>query len=408
MMQIKTLILGLLLLPFLSSGQSITSISPDQGKKGTTFSMIINGSGNNWINTGYSYQNIIFSGTYVEATNANVLGQNVMSCTLDIAHEAIAGQRDVTVTYDDGFGNISTVIATNGFTVVPSQLLAASPDNEDRAAHFPITITGRCTNWPMSGYVFSLVFENPGVTASNIVVADTSILTADVSIANNAIDGPTALMVNFGPRTDTLDAGFKVNLSSITSVDPDTLKPGETATLTITGSHTNWQNNPGMSAIVLINNATIDQETVVDDTTMTCEVTIDSPSTIGFRDITVIYDDSSGSARTDGKTNALYIDSIPTIPDGIAITDLYSLSVYPNPFSGDFTISFSQHMAGNVVVELFDISGKGSKILYATWATAGNHKINVIAEEYKLSQGIYILRFSVNETELYENVMMLR
>jgi photosystem II stability/assembly factor-like uncharacterized protein len=63
---------------------------------------------------------------------------------------------------------------------------------------------------------------------------------------------------------------------------------------------------------------------------------------------------------------------------------------YPNPFNPSTTISFSIPNAGNVTLEVYDISGKLVKTLVNDFRQAGSHSVTMNASE--LASGVYMYK----------------
>lgn len=62
---------------------------------------------------------------------------------------------------------------------------------------------------------------------------------------------------------------------------------------------------------------------------------------------------------------------------------------YPNPFNPETQISYSIAKDGFVKITLYDILGKQVAILFNKFRTAGSYKIELNAQNYKMSSGIY-------------------
>ncbi len=70
-----------------------------------------------------------------------------------------------------------------------------------------------------------------------------------------------------------------------------------------------------------------------------------------------------------------------------------TISAQPNPFNENATLFFSQKTEQKITLSLIDILGKEIQLANTTY-TAGEHSIEINAEELKLSKGVYILRIS--------------
>lgn len=71
------------------------------------------------------------------------------------------------------------------------------------------------------------------------------------------------------------------------------------------------------------------------------------------------------------------------------------LSAYPNPTSGDVTISFNVEVAGGVTVEIFDTEGKLIRTVQQSWCSPGLHTIKWNGSDndgQKAANGTYLCR----------------
>jgi N-acetylneuraminic acid mutarotase len=81
-----------------------------------------------------------------------------------------------------------------------------------------------------------------------------------------------------------------------------------------------------------------------------------------------------------------------------------SLSVYPNPFQQSATITYSTVNDASVQIALYDLSGKLMKRLLTEHASSGIHTLSLNSEG--LAQGIYLLKFQVNDELIVQKVVI--
>ncbi len=75
----------------------------------------------------------------------------------------------------------------------------------------------------------------------------------------------------------------------------------------------------------------------------------------------------------------------------------YSLAQnYPNPFNPETVIAYSIAKNGFVSIKLYDILGKEIATLVNNFRTAGNYKVELNADNYKMSTGIYYYQIESN------------
>lgn len=76
-------------------------------------------------------------------------------------------------------------------------------------------------------------------------------------------------------------------------------------------------------------------------------------------------------------------------PKSVLATDYATLKTYPNPFNGQFTISFGTEQPGNVVVNLMNMQGQKVKSLLNSNLDAGKYDLEVGMGT--VPEGMYIL-----------------
>ncbi len=95
-----------------------------------------------------------------------------------------------------------------------------------------------------------------------------------------------------------------------------------------------------------------------------------------------------GLGRMFSAVGFLLIDPQAELPD---FKPTRESSVFPNPVSGQFSITFSVEEAGEVTIEIFDARGNSvRKIVQAT--SAGEHTLEIPAQD--LAPGVYIVKIT--------------
>lgn len=98
---------------------------------------------------------------------------------------------------------------------------------------------------------------------------------------------------------------------------------------------------------------------------------------------------------------------IPTSIDNIAEPGDYELMTnYPNPFNPITVIPFSMKYDSNVMIEIYDLSGRFIKMLYNGYKTAGEHQVYFNA--YDLSSGIYICKMTAGGEVQAQKMTLLK
>ncbi len=393
----------LLLISYHAQSQSMVAIQPTSGKKGDAFALSISGTGTNWqTSTYYAYINVLFSGTGVYASNEYIIDPLNASGDLTIDNNAPSGPRDVTVIYTDSLQNQSTWNLPGGFVVRASRLLDVMPDSGLKAATFPVTITGECTNWQYSNYV-QVLFNSNDVQAGNLNLIDTSRLTVDVSIDNNAFSGLRDVYVRYddgsGARTDSLVKRLKVLRSVLHTIIPDSVTQGESLSVDIDGMYTNWLTGPGTNIAVQVSGSgvSLTNVNISNPNSISATVEADSTAQTGVRTLYVQYDDGSGLVRVDTLTDGLYVKQMEdTGPNSIgSIEGSQAFRIYPNPFKDDCLLTYDLSGNSKVTIELYNILGERIKTLIDTRQPSGPQQLRI--NNGSVDQGIYLVRLQVND-----------
>ena len=81
---------------------------------------------------------------------------------------------------------------------------------------------------------------------------------------------------------------------------------------------------------------------------------------------------------------------------------------FPNPFNPTTNIEFSLPYNSDVLLKVYDLTGKEIVTLINEPKTTGNHKINFDAAEYNLSSGVYFYSLTANGFTQTKPMMLLK
>ena len=176
---------------------TLTSVSPDQGLRGTTVSVTLTGT--DFI-IGATTVNV---GAGMTATNVVVGSSTSLTANFVLDPAAIVGPRTVSVTTAGGTS------VPQGFTIdlPPPTLTSVSPNQGTRGTIVAVTLTG--TNFVAGATVVNV--SGADVTASNVVVVNPTSLTASVVIDPGAAAGGRTVTVTTAGGTSG-STPFTVNL----------------------------------------------------------------------------------------------------------------------------------------------------------------------------------------------------
>jgi hypothetical protein len=93
-------------------------------------------------------------------------------------------------------------------------------------------------------------------------------------------------------------------------------------------------------------------------------------------------------------------------PTQAAIPMTYALSAYPNPFNPTTTLAFSLPEAANVLVNVYDVSGRLVSALVNTRYAEGAHQVAFDASS--LPTGVYIARMETGKTTMTTKLLLVK
>lgn len=100
-----------------------------------------------------------------------------------------------------------------------------------------------------------------------------------------------------------------------------------------------------------------------------------------------------------GKSIPLYFssDSVVVTQHTSAINSasqfLSGITIYPNPFSSSTSVQYTLLKPSKVTIGLFDMTGKQIGIIQDHHQQTGNYSLDIDAENYHLTPGLYMLKF---------------
>lgn len=231
----------------LLKGQSITSVVPSQNpvRGGEVLTVNISGSGTNFSAGSANYIAAIFGSTSVHGiVDLNTVTNTNMDVTFYVPC-GVCGNADLSVTTPAN----GQMTYANAFSVSCGQITSVNPNVGTVGQNLTVGISGTNMNFgqgsnaawvyfydPATGnYLFPST--NPGGTSNSITV--------DVNIPQGTCNGSYDVIVYPGSNSCaiTMPNAFDVigNTGQITMVNPDTITPGQTLPITISGTGVNFQ-----------------------------------------------------------------------------------------------------------------------------------------------------------------------
>ena len=310
---------------------TVTAVTPNRGKTGTTVLATIDG-------TGFVSGGAVSAGAGITVSNVAVLSPTRMTAQFAIADSAALGARNVRVTVP---GAVATL--TNGFTVLPAVTLDLTYNGKlrdrvgagdtartpDGAVDGTLTLTLNATSartitalrlqnsiggvWdttaPNSSWVLGVAsaLDSPLVNDATTMAVNTT-LTDGGTLRLFASDYGNGVAFGVGQQltvTATLSDGTTVQGSTtvtstaptVTTVSPNNGQSGSAVAVTIDGS--GFVSGASVSAGVGI---TTSRVTVVSPTRLTATFTIATDASAGARDVTVTNPNGIGGTLANAFT----------------------------------------------------------------------------------------------------------
>lgn len=211
----------------------ITALQPTGSEVDTTVDVTIIG-----VNTVFTAnQTTVDFGADINVSKVVVNSKTNLAVTLEIAADAAAGPRDVTIT--TGNEVVTKAAAFTLYTDGPTpELMTVAPANGQPGVTVDVTIDGKNTNFVVGRTDADF---GAGITVNNVAVISPTQAIVEVTIAADAEPGERDVTLTSGSETTAKPGGFRVNVvqnqpgAATLYVDPSpaNLTVGETATLAI-------------------------------------------------------------------------------------------------------------------------------------------------------------------------------
>ena len=256
---------------------TITQVNPGSGEQGERLNSV------DIIGTNLSGANSVSFGAGINVNSFTVDSSVLITADISIDANATVGLRDVSVTVA---GHTATL--ADGFRVTepPSpltptiiQVIPSSGEQGERLNS--VSIIG--TN--LSGA--NSVSFGTGIPVNSFTVNNSNLITADISIDDNATVGLRDVSVTVAGHTATLADGFRVTappsplLPTIIRVVPGSGKQGERLNpVNIIGTNLSGVNSVSFGDGITVNSFTVDNPTLIK-----ADISIDDNAAVGPRDV---------------------------------------------------------------------------------------------------------------------------
>ncbi len=281
---------------------TLTSLSPNQGIRGTTVAVTLTGT--NFIAGGTT---VTVSGTGITVTGVTVSSNTSLTANFAVDLAAAEGPRTVTVTAAGGTSGPQTFTINPPLPGAPT-LTGVSPNQGTRGTTVAVILTG--TNFVPGATTVNV--SGGGVTVNSIVVGSSTSLTANLLLDPAAAAGARTVTVTTAGGTSGAQT-FTITLPTpgaptLTSVSPNQGIRGTTVAVTLTG--TNFV--AGATTVAVGGSGvTVANVTVGSGTSLTANFVIDPTAADGFR--TVMVTTAAGTSGARIFTINLAVPGVPTL-----------------------------------------------------------------------------------------------
>ena len=85
----------------------------------------------------------------------------------------------------------------------------------------------------------------------------------------------------------------------------------------------------------------------------------------------------------------------------------YKISIHPNPFKEEVTISFDAPKGNKVEIELINALGMNISTLFSGTLTQNSHQLKLEKSSFDLNPGVYFIRFNVNDQHILRKLLLI-
>jgi hypothetical protein len=347
------------------AGASITTVDPDSGYQGQFIAVMVIGSHTSFTQSTTTTGSLVKApGTPIVSVGSFATNDTTMFTYFQIPTDAALG------TYTLALSTTSDGILTksNAFTVTASpfgSLVSVTPDEGNKGDTMDIVIRGTGNSFTLattlSVEIYASSSGGPLVVNTTEILTDSTIL-CSLTIPLNARSGLYDVYVvidsmTYLPLTEAFTViGDSTSDAHLVSVTPATAHQGESLSVTVKGSHTNFMGSTGTQMAIFSVDTFIEATSIVsvNDSVLTAHFDIPAGFPVGLYDFGVMAD-------VDGYLELLQSFTITTGNVGISevVKKGNNLNVYPNPATETLTFQTADQVLN---VLMTDITGKQIRI----------------------------------------------
>lgn len=307
---------------------AVVGVEPDSGIRGTDLAVAIGG-------TSLTGASAVSFGEGITVNSFVVDGSTQITAYINIAGSASIGARDVSVTTPEGMAALS-----GGFTVVvPPTMTQVTPSTGIRGETLSVTITGT----GLGGA--NAVGFGEGIAVNSFSADSPTQVTANITIALSAREGPRDASITLPWGSVTLDAAFSVTIPDppvITGMAPATGIVGKSLSVLITGA-----NFYGVSEVMFGTGIAVESFTVDSPTTLSASISIAYTTRLGPRDVRVVTPQGTATSTTG-------FDAIGVSPSSANRGELLTVAIRGSDFTDATGVSFGD----GIMVSAFEVDNQ--------------------------------------------------
>ena len=380
--------------------RSIGLVEPAEGPRGSTLYLNITGSKTNF----QSGTSVAISGGGISVTSVSIISPIQLRAEVTLDAGASLGFRDVMTVTDLGGGEKDTAIGTGAFEVVElpvsPTIIGISPPTGAIGDSLIVIVAGASTHFTNS----SVLNLGSGITVLNVTALSSTSLRATIKISGTATVGFRNVTITTGGETAYEDVPGPFFVGSappafafIATISPSSAMQGDSLTLQITGSNTNFVDTLSSVsfsgsgiAVIAVN--------VISSTLLDVVIKIDQFAALGYRDVFVSTGEENAAALTAFN---VVVSPLEVEDEQARIPKTFALhQSYPNPFNPTTVVQFDLPKKAVVSLKIYDVLGREVAALVQQQSLeAGVHKVQFNASS--LSSGVYFYRLqadAANET----------
>ncbi|MBI4547216.1 MAG: M36 family metallopeptidase [Ignavibacteriae bacterium] len=387
--------------------KSIGLTQPSKVPVGSTLLLTVSGS-----NTNFQPGTMMsISGGGITVSNVSVISPIQLVADITVDPGAALGFRDVMTVTDLGGGILDTAFGLGSLEVVTAPLfptiIGVSPTAAAIKETLTVTISAINTHFADS----SILDMGAGIAIKAVTALSATKLQGTITIDSAADLGFRNITVTTGSEfaDESVPGPFLIiseapEIAVIADVTPNSGNQGDSLTIAIIGSNTNFQD--GVTEVSFSSSGiNVLAVRVLSPTQLEADIQIDSLAPLGYRDVFVTTGPEVATALSAFNVAARPVEVIENRP---LPTSFMLRQSYPNPFNPVAFVEFDVPTHSSVTLKVYDVLGREVRtVIDEEEYKPGTYRISV--DGSKLASGVYFysLRANSASTSYYENRKMV-